>query len=200
MPNAMMAPAGAATFIVPRIRLRPGSVGWTQIAGSSGSFESGAVPYSASISSACESRDGAGRGLVESSSGGAGVRRQLDADTSRTNDSSATRATAPGHALPKDFSASTPNCQRPIPKSRPIGSWELEVGNYQAAFFSGRQNLNFNPSWITRGPPRVRVIWPKFAAAMSRPGLRKVGVLVTLYASIRNSSERFSIRVTLARL
>ena len=42
---------------------------------------------------------------------------------------------------------------------------------------------------MTRGPPRVRVICPKFAALMSRPGFRNVGVLVTLYASIRNSRD-----------
>ena len=63
-----IAPAGAATFIVPMIRLRDGSSGCTQIAGSSGSLESGAVPYSASISTAFDSGEGAGGGLVESSS------------------------------------------------------------------------------------------------------------------------------------
>ena len=42
----------------------------------------------------------------------------------------------------------------------------------------------------------MRVIWPKFAALMSRPGLRKVGVLVRLYTSIRSSSDwPFMIRV-----
>src|SRR5688500_12103829 len=71
-----MAPAGAATFIVPRIRLRDGSVGCIQIAGSSGSFASATVPYSASISNALDNGDGAGGGFVESSSGTALVCRQ----------------------------------------------------------------------------------------------------------------------------
>src|SRR5688572_2701651 len=76
MPNATMAPAGAATFIVAIIRLRDGSVGCTQIAGSSGSFDRGAVPYSASICRALDDRAGAGGGSVESSSAGAALRRQ----------------------------------------------------------------------------------------------------------------------------
>src|SRR5687767_10883452 len=81
MPKTTMAPAGAATFIVPRIRLRDGSVGCTQIAGSSGSFASGTVPYSASISNALDNGDGAGGGLVESSSGSTEVCRQPAAHT-----------------------------------------------------------------------------------------------------------------------
>ena len=69
IPKTTMAPAGAATFIVPMMRLRAGCNGCTQIAGSSGSFGSRAVAYSASISMAFESGDGGGTGRVESSSG-----------------------------------------------------------------------------------------------------------------------------------
>jgi hypothetical protein len=57
--------------MVPMIRLWEGSVGWTQIAGSSGSFGSAAVAYAGSISNAVDSIDGAGDGFVESWSGAA---------------------------------------------------------------------------------------------------------------------------------
>src|SRR5262245_5920029 len=73
MPKTTTAPAGDATFIVPMIRLRDESVGCTQMAGSSGSFANAAVLYAASISIAFDSGDGAGGGLVESSSGAARV-------------------------------------------------------------------------------------------------------------------------------
>ncbi len=76
MPNTTIAPAGDATFIVPMIRLRDGSVGCTQMAGSSGSLVSAAVAYSASTCSAFDSGEGAGGGFVESSSGAARLRVQ----------------------------------------------------------------------------------------------------------------------------
>ena len=90
MPNTTMAPAGDATFIVPRIRLRAASFGCTQTAGSSGSLESCAVPYSASISSACDTGEGEGGGFVESSSGGRDPRRHAAAVHRRTMNAAAT--------------------------------------------------------------------------------------------------------------
>src|SRR5688572_16387684 len=117
MPKTTMAPAGAATFIVPRIRLRDGSVGCIQIAGSSGSFASATVPYSASISNAFDNGDGAGGGFVESSSSGDRSRRHPRAAVDKTT-ARITALNGRGRDLVITFGTSEPQLQSQLDNAR----------------------------------------------------------------------------------
>ena len=101
MPNTTTAPAGDATFIVPMIRLRDGSVGCTQMAGSSGSLVSAAVPYAASTCIAFDSGDGAGGGSVESSSGHRPAATAAERDRQEATQISAPAAPASGSCVQK---------------------------------------------------------------------------------------------------